>query len=388
MESADMQEHPEPAQGFSLAERDRRWTLVRGLMNDAGIDILLAMTEPDSRYLSQLTGRVGPTILPLRGEATTLTKRANLEPLTSPWIHDLRPRRLSWRDGIIERLAELDADRTIVGIVGLDGSRDWPDGNLNYGTFVGLREAFPHARWVGATTLVQEARYRKSREEVRCIERAAQAADAGLAAAAQHMTRSTGAQDLLGPVLLAVAQAGADPGSTTRFYLADTTAPTPAAAGPVGGDPQRSQILLAQVEGRVRGYGARGAQPVAIGLIPRDWADAWRVTLDVWRQAMALLRPGASLGAVVHDAEAVNRGPSRVSLIIRGAGLGDDLPVVSARSPVDGRVLEEGVCFALLSRTAWGDPANERTLTWGDTVVITRSGARRLGSRPQEFLAR
>jgi hypothetical protein len=102
---------------------------------------------------------------------------------------------------------------------------------------------------------------------------------------------------------------------------------------------------------------------------------------------MALLRPGASLDTVVYDAEAVTRGPSRVSLTIRGAGLGGDLPVVSARSPVDGRVLEEGVCFALLSRTAWGEPSSERTLTWGDTVVITASGARRLGSRPQEFLA-
>lgn len=388
MELADSHERTEPAQGFSLAERDRRWTLVRGLMNDAGIDILLAMTAPDSRYLSGLADGVGPTILPVRGEATTLVARAKQEPLVSPWIQDLRPRHRLWRDGIIERLAELDADRTIIGIVGLDGSIDWPDGDLNYGTFVGLREAFPHARWVGATTLVQEARYRKSPEEIRCLERAARATDAGLLAAAQRLSQSTTTADLLGYVLLAMAQAGAEAGPRTRLHVADTASPITEGAGRVADDTRRNRVLLAHVEGRVRGYGTRGAQPAAIAPIPPDWRDAWLLAQEAWERGMALLRPGTSPIGVVQSAEAASHAPYRVSLTIRGAGLGGDLPAVSARSPVEDRVLEEGVCFALMSRTAWGDPTREHALTWGDTVVITRSGARRLGSRPQDFLAR
>jgi hypothetical protein len=55
---------------------------------------------------------------------------------------------------------------------------------------------------------------------------------------------------------------------------------------------------------------------------------------------------------------------------------------------MSGRRLHEGVCFVLKPYATWSDGDGEKELNWGDTVVITGNGARRLGDRPHELIVR
>src|SRR4051812_4729480 len=295
MEPNPLYDRQFPVHSFSLAERDRRWGVVRELMATAGIDILLVPTEADSRYLSQVAYDIGPTILPLEGEVTAITNQGRVGTAALQWVPDIRRFNRRWIAGIIDRLSELDADRKIIGITGLDGFMRKPDGDLNYQTLITLREVFSHARWVGATQLMQEARYLKSDEEVDALTRAASVADAGLMAAIDHIEVGTSDRELWGQMTLGMMRAGGDPPEFGHLGLASLEDIRGFPVRPVGDTVERSQILYTELEGRFAGYAAQGVQPAMVGPVPPDWRDAWKVCVDAWDRTWELLRPGTSL---------------------------------------------------------------------------------------------
>ncbi|MPZ15262.1 MAG: M24 family metallopeptidase [Chloroflexi bacterium] len=379
-----------PSEGFSLEERDRRWGLVRTHMDAAGIDILVVPDESNSRYLTQMAYDVGPTIIPLEGEVTALSNQGRVGSAALTWVRDVRRRNRRWGEGIIERLRELDANGKIVGVVGLDGIMRRPDGDLNYATFIAMREVFQHTRWVGTSGLMQEARYRKSIEEIAFMTRAAVATDAGLRAIAGSARQGVTDRELWGQLVLGMMRAGGDP---PRFAHLGAT-PTDDIRGfpvqPVGRVIGRGEILFNEVGGRYGGYEAQGAQPIAVGPIPSDWGDAWKVHVEAWERTWDVLRPGFTLGEIIDAARLAGSGRIRVRQTLHGQGLGDDMPLITSSSTVrnrmPGRRLEEGVCFVLKPYAEWSDANGLKELNWGDTVVITKDGARRLGTRPHELI--
>ena len=375
---------------FSLAERDRRWSLVRSLMDLAGIDVLVASDEDNSRYLTQMEYHTGPAILPLDGEVTALTNRGRVGPAAATWINDFRAWNRRWAAGIVERLQELRAERRIVGITGLDGLMRRPEGDLNYNTFITLREMFPHTRWVGASELMQEARYVKSQEEIDFLERAARAGDAGLRRAAEQLRAGMNDRELWGEMILATLRAGGDPPRLADLGLASLRDPRGPLLQPIGRVAAPGDLLLTELDGRYAGYEAQGVQPAILGSAPPDWRDAWKVHLEAWDRTWEVLRPGATFGDVE---SAVGRAATRkfkAAQALHGRGLGDDIPLITfssaAGSRMSDRVLQEGVCFVLKPYATWLDEDGEKELNWGDTVVITQGGARRLGDRPHELI--
>lgn len=373
---------PSPAEGFSLAERDRRWSHVRRLMDTAGIELLVVPTEADSRYLSQMDHNVGPTIVPLAGEVAALSSDARVG-IAHQWVRDVRVVRRGWAEGIIERLEELQVDRQIVGVVGLDGGLAIPDGDLNYATFVALREVFPRARWVGATALMQEVRVLKSVEEIEALSRAAAAADAGIRACAQGLGRGASDRELWGQAVLAMLRAEGDHPRSGRLELVSMHAPSAPAPGAIGHTVGPGDALWVEVDGRFRGYEAHGAHVPARGPIPPDWRDAWAVLREAWDRAWLAIRPGVPCAEVLQAARAAAPAGYRVRTVIQGQGLGNDLPRVFEPQPADesGPTLVEGMCFALKPYVAWSCAGQDSEITWADTLVVTREGARRLGAR-------
>jgi Xaa-Pro dipeptidase len=385
-------EHQYAVESFSLAERDRRWGVVRSLMESAGIDLLVVPDENNSRYLTQMAYDIGPTILPLDGEVTALTNHGRVGSAAASWINDFRHWNRRWAAGIVERLQELNADRKIVGVVGLDGLMRRPDGDLNYNTFVAMREVFPHARWVGAGELMQQARYVKSAEEVAFLTRAARATDAGLLAAAERMEPGITDRELWGHMVLAMVRAGGDPPRFAHFGIAPMRDIRGFPIKPIGHPAATGDMLFNEIDGRYAGYDAQGVQPVILGPLPPEWAEAWKVHTDAWDRTWAVLRPGARFADVEAAVRPAASGRFGVRQTLRGRGVGDDIPLITSSSSTAGRmrelVLEEGVCFVLKPYATWADAHGAKELNWGDTVVITRDGARRLGERPHELIIR
>jgi Xaa-Pro aminopeptidase len=381
-----------PVHSFTLRERDRRWGIVRSLMDAAGIDILIAPNPADSRYLSQMADDIGPTIVPISGDVTALSSRGRTGGAAVEWVPDIRQWSRRWIEGLIDRLQELDADRKIIGISGLDGFMRRPDGDLNYQTLIVLREVFSHARWVGATQLMQEARFVKSDEEIEALTRGAAVADAGLNAAVDHFRIGVSDRELWGQMALGMMRAGGDSPRFAHLGLAPLRDIGGLSVHPAGRTADREQLLYAEVEGLFAGYAAQGVQPAAIGPVPKDWLDAWDVCREAWDRTWELLRPGATFGEISAAAEAASKGPFRARPTLHGQGLGDDMPLITPGASVANRVpdrrLEPGVCFVLKPYAEWTDGGGPKGLNWGDTVVITETGARRLGSRPHELVIR
>src|SRR5712691_8301731 len=169
-----------PYPRFSLAERDRRWRAVRDAMRRERLDVIVTPQntghsmdfQANTRYLSHCGGGGDADIaavLPLEGEVTAIaTSAAPRWPTVQDWTKDVREARRSYGRVIVERLKELGVERGRIGITGLgdiEGTRT-PEGTILYGTWKQIREGFPKAELVDATSILAEIRYVKSPEEI------------------------------------------------------------------------------------------------------------------------------------------------------------------------------------------------------------------------------
>src|SRR5919199_6760171 len=127
---------------FSLAERDRRWNAVRERMARDGIDVIIAPPNPgnstdwqaDARYLSHCGGGLDASIgcvFPLEAEPTVVaTSAVRWGPLVQEWVRDVRDVNRHYGRAIAERLRELNADSTRIGVCGLGGGTRTPEGTI------------------------------------------------------------------------------------------------------------------------------------------------------------------------------------------------------------------------------------------------------------------
>ena len=105
---------------LSLAERDRRWDMTRKKMDERGLDCLVLWGWPavwdfctaNARYLSPIGGNSEFNVLvfPRHGDPTTFVLMPTfLEgwKAAQDWVPDVRPRRGTWADSVVDRLKEL-----------------------------------------------------------------------------------------------------------------------------------------------------------------------------------------------------------------------------------------------------------------------------------------
>jgi Xaa-Pro dipeptidase len=118
------------------------------------------------------------------------------------------------------------------------------------------------------------------------------------------------------------------------------------------------------------------------------WHDIFRTWREAVQATYEIVKPGLTVGEL--NKFCVEWGGKHGSFVIRplfhGRGLGDDAPV-SARATTDAHArwqLEENVVFILKPTAA--TPDGKKRLYWGDCVVCTPAGARRLGKRPIDVI--
>jgi Xaa-Pro aminopeptidase len=73
---------------------------------------------------------------------------------------------------------------------------------------------------------------------------------------------------------------------------------------------------------------------------------------------------------------------------MHGRGAGDDGPIITnhARDPEQLAVqLEENMVFIFKPSAETPDGTEKYICTWGDTIVVTPKGGRRLGKRPHDL---
>jgi len=396
-----------PYPRFSLAERDRRWKAVRERMAKENIDVIVTPQntghsmdfQANTRYLTHCGGGGDADIaavFPLNGEVTAIaTSAAPRWPTVQDWTTDVREARRNYGGVIVERLKELNVERGRIGITGLgevEGTRT-PEGTILHGTWKKIREAFPNAELVDATPILTEVRYIKSAEEIDVLTKSMEIVELGYRAEIE--AARPGVKDW-------------EVWATTQYALMRNGSEMPVHCNWVSGkDPKRTltrpsmrlldrgDLIINEVEASWIGYRSQGVQPVFVEIADPVHQELIKVQREVFNRVLENLKPGVTVRELSEltqktgAAAAPKSGPAagaNAELTMHGRGAGDDGPIITSHARSRGQLaveLQENMVFICKPSAITAD--RNSISTWGDTVVVTAKGGRRLGQRRHDL---
>ena len=392
---------------FSHVERERRWSRVRELMHRDQIDAIIAFPnqghwdqfQADTRYLTHIGGHQTEVavVFPVSGEVTAFVRGSNeIEwwRIAQDWVREIRSSRRSWGEPVIERMKELQLDRGRIGISGLSGLLRAPEGTVVVGILEKVRRAFPAARFDNATELLQEARAVKGAEEIAWIECAAEILDRVVAAVLAKAKPGVMETEMVATIWHTIIANGGDYPSMTHWG-AGSGVPWACRIAPHRAL-QAGDMINTELEAKYGGYIAQTVQAASLGKIPTELKQAFEVSVRVFDELIECMRPGVSFREIVMLYQKLVRdsGHTPKGMLLHGRGIGEDRPQVTGE--MDGDIynsptytkhldlpLVEGNVF-VLKPGAMPDDAPD-SIRCGDTVVIEKHGARRLGKRAFRF---
>ena len=395
-----------PYPRFSLAERDRRWKAVRELMRQQNIDVIVAPQnsghsadyQADTRYLTHCGGGEPDVaaVFPLDGEVTAIaTSAAPRWPTVQDWTMDVREARRNYGRAIVDRLKELNVERGRIGITGLgeiEGTRT-PEGTIFYGTWKQIREAFPNAELVDATKILAQVRYVKSQEEIDVLAKSMEIIE--LAIQAEISAAQPGVKDweVWAAAQYAMMRHGSE--MPVHCFWVSGKNPKRTLTRPSMRILERGDVIINELEASWIGYRSQGVQPVFVEVINTVQAELIKVQREIFNRVLESLKPGISVGELAEltrktaESIAPKSGPAAGAsgdLTMHGRGAGDDGPIITphARSPRQlGLAMQENMVLVCKPSAISAD--GEYICQWGDTVVVTENGGRRLGKRPHEL---
>jgi Xaa-Pro aminopeptidase len=395
-----------PYPRFSIAERDRRWNAVRELMRRHNLDVIVtpqnsghsADYQANTRYLTHCGGGEPDlaAVFPLEGEVTVMaTSAAPRWPTVQDWTQDVREARRNYGRAIVERLKELNVERGRIGVTGLgevEGTRT-PEGTILYGTWKQIRGAFPNAELIDATAILEEVRYVKSLEEIDALAKSMEINE--LAVQAEIEAAKVGVKDW--EVWAAAHYAMTRNGSELPIHCFWVSGKNPkrTLTRPSMRLLERGDVIINELEASWIGYRAQAVQPVFVEEIDPVQAELIKVQREIFNRVVESLKPGITVGELAEltkktaESAAPKSGPAagaRGELNMHGRGQGDDGPIITphAKSPRQLAVaMRENMVFICKPAAISAD--GEYICQWGDTVVVTPNGGRRLGKRPHEL---
>lgn len=382
---------------LSLTERNRRYRLVRREMAKAGIDILIASPNTsrweqmmaDSRYLTGIGGFATETLtlLPLQGAPTAYVfNRADWWRGAQNWVRDVRDGRNRWSANAIERLNEIGFRRGRIGLSGLEGLVRAPDGTLSHRFVERLQQAFPGAKLVDATSMMQTVRGVKSDEEIAALERSMAIIELMLARVRRLAKPGVPERDVYAGLVETLVREGGELPSMLLFGAGPSL--RHGHFYPTARRLRRGDLIVGEIEARVAGYSAQAVQPIKLGRPSAEERALHEVALACFKAVTAAMKPGARLGQLMDEyTSAVEHAGKSGQFtwahpMMHARGMGDELPALLGAQDLKrfrDVMLQPGMTFVVKPRVA--NRRTGRSAAIGETVVVTKTGVRRLGRR-------
>jgi Xaa-Pro dipeptidase len=371
-------------------------------MRRDGIDVIVGFPnshmfdsfQASTRYLTGIGGNCASVgvVFPQAGEVTAIVspdQAPDYVRAVQDWVTDIRPISPGWAYAppYLERLRELGASSCRIGVIGLSGNTRYAEGSASYGLVTAIQQAFPRADIVNATFLMDEARYVKSDEELDFIQHATRLAERALDVLRAEARPGVTERALIGRMLGRMVEDGGDL-PTMILWSAGWPQPPTNHYQPTGRELRAGDMFATELEARWAGYVGQRTQMGFLGRIPplyRELAQLQKVALE---RCYELLRPGHTIGELVAECADITAGtPFTCRILMHGKGIGDDAPIAiygTRDERMSGWPIENNACFIVKPMVMRGE--REQFVYWGDTVVATPDGARRLGSQPVGLL--
>jgi Xaa-Pro aminopeptidase len=371
--------------GYSLAERDRRWQAVRENAAKASLDCIFVPlgNGVDGRYLTQL--RCSAMALPTDGRAPIVIadRRSSNAWVPEPWQTGRE-----WAEPMGEALHDLGMQRARIGVVGLKGGSlthcNSIDGVVNHTALESVMSKLPDATFDDATDIVGCVRYVKSDEEITSVRQSAEVAAAGVDEFIKLARPGVDAGVLYADVLARLIELRSEyyPLALTIDAMG-TEKPRRYLNPPIGRRLERNTLITNEINAIRGAQLTQVCQPILLGKIPDAWKRVIELHNEVYEGGVAMIKPGTTFGALTDFVNGVGakRGAKTV-MQLHGCGYGDDGPLFSAKSRGD-RVrdlrIEKGNAFVWKPIAMAADEKIQ--FTWGGPVIVTDRGSEPLFKR-------
>jgi Xaa-Pro aminopeptidase len=391
-----------PYPRFSIAERDRRWSELRKRMREQKIDVIVVPNntghstdfQANARYISHVGGGGDADIavvFPLEGEVTAVATTAKPRwPCVQDWVSDVREARRAYGRATVERLKELKVDGCRIGISGLGAGTRTPEGTILHGFWQAMRDAFPKAEFVDATSLIDQVRFVKSEEEIEALRKSTQIIEKGVEAKIAHAKPGVVDWIVWAEAMAAMMRHGSE--IPVHQHWLSGKDPIRTLTRPTFRPLERGDLIIDELEASWIGYRSQIVQPVFVGVANPIHVELMKVQRDAFNMVIEKFRPGITVREISELTEQAgakarpSSGPAAdcvVKLTMHGRGAGDDGPIITdqSRNARDLEVaIKENMVFIMKPSAETPDGRPKSICTWGDTVVVRKNGVERLGT--------
>jgi Xaa-Pro aminopeptidase len=365
--------------GYSLAERDRRWRAVRDRAAEAGFDCILIPLGNgiDGRYMTQL--RCSAMVLPSDGRAPIVIADRRS---SNAWVEEPWQTGREWAEPMGEALLDLGMARGRIGVAGLRGGQfthcSAIDGVVNHTALERVISKVPNATFEDATDIVGSVRYRKSDEEIAFIRQSAEVARAGLDELWKLARPGDDAAVLYAAVQARLLELRSEYFPLTLTLDPISTAQPKSYRKPPVGRRLKSTTLITNEVAAIRGAQlTQVCQPILLGKTPDPWMPVIEAQQEMFEAGLAMIKPGATFRALRDCVGAIGtkRGVKAI-MQLHGCGYGDDGPLFSQRilnQPMWDLCMEEGCAFVWKPAASSADEKIQ--FVAGGPVLVTKRGA-------------
>jgi len=388
---------------LSIRERDRRYKIVRNEMASRGIDCLLLpantgrweQLQGDSRYLTTIGGFATEvfTVFPREGDVTAyIFNRAAWWKQAQKWVADVRDGRNRWGQNAVERINELGLQKGTIGISGLAGLFRAPEGIIPYSSVKAIQDAFPQAKIVNATEMMQEIRAVKSAEEVSMLERSAAIVEKTIEAMVENANPGVSEKELYGAMVHAMLANGGE--LPTLFFLSAGPGLSNSSFVPTDYRIQKGDRIIDEIEAKYGGYAAQAVCPMVMGTPDDEYQKMIDISRACFDAILGAMKSGVTFGALfdVYKRTVEEQGKGKYLWnhpMMHARGLGDDGPALLGDEDLErfSKIeLQTGMTFILKPQVRPVQGKGRASL--GDTVTVTEGGARRLGKRELRLIVK
>jgi Xaa-Pro aminopeptidase len=371
--------------GYSIAERDRRWNAVRENAAKANFDCVLIPLGNgiDGRYMTQL--RCSAMVLPTDGRAPIIIadRRSSNEWVAEPWQTGRE-----WAEPMAEALLDLGMHHARIGVAGLKGGSvthcNSIDGVVNHTALAYVMGRLPNATFDNATDVVGVVRYVKSAAEVAFVRRSTEVATAGLDELIKLARPGVDAAVLWAGVVSRLSEL------RSEFYpLAITADPIGSENAkrftnpPIGKRLEKNTLITNEVNAILGAQLTQVCQPILLGEIPGEWKPVIELQKEVYQAGLRMIKPGMTFGALKDFVDGFGaKHDMKTTIQLHGCGYGDDGPLFTLRSQSDRALdvgIENGNAFVWKPTAMSGD--GKIQFTFGGPVLVTDTGCEALCKR-------
>jgi Xaa-Pro aminopeptidase len=288
----------------------------------------------------------------------------------------------AWSPAIIDALRGTRLQDGRIGVGRLSDVLRDQEGDVSFTTLDRIRQACPRARFESASDRLVRIKLLRSGEEIAAMEKATAAGELAIDAMIAHARPGAVHKDVWLAMFTALTAATGE--TPSRLAVRAGNEANTSTGGPMLEVLQAGQIMNQEIAGRVLGYMAQVNQSICIGQPPpADWLDAAKYCIDTYHELVDGIRPGQRFMDLcrryVERAKARSPELSPTWVLVHTCGFGDGPRMGYTRSETTDLVIEPTMVFTLKPRIPMkgARPAAQ----FGDPVLVTSNGARRLGKR-------